>query len=962
MTVVAIAVLITVVGGVATAQSVTYDGEIQIDAHPAQDGDVFTYNLSDTSDIDSFTISLTGNTTSQNAEVADVLADGESTGYSVGGTAQPQNATLTIEGRSAGSGYVDIDSYSAPQTEEYLYGDIDTAASMHFYTESNEVHAYNYETGTMEWTADLSDTSAAVATSPNHVALKMGYNGNIHVYKRSDGTLVQNYSVADDVNNIEYAPSDGYFYYALANDNVGKLSNTSHNPDVETNSISDVAPPSTFTESGQFVWMDSADVTASTWTYSEIAGENGRLLSADGYTLVSVGGSPQKIALLDSSDGTELWRKDTVGKVVDMTVTPEGLAVIMDDGGGDRSRGDIRLLDLSDGSVKWSEEIHDQEGEVITSSSGVITSFASDGSVSTADSYHTYTTNLSTTDPEVSVGGSTEISVDGSLSAGETRSTSVSLSAGETGDITTSTGYGTSVEVSLNWTEITETQNPEVSVNGFTTSYDGTLSDGETASVSADTTWLNEGENTVELSVSSTADGPAGRVGLDYGHTATEERTVDYSASKWSEEYGLSYTYPSSVDSAEVSIPWESDNVIDVRQLSVSVDGTETSAYTSTTQNGTLTVDLGQLSANTTVEVDATGSKVDVVGGDIEVVNRSVGGEPLDSRIRVANRTDSFGIYVEGTTDGDLAHYTAEESYQTPTSTSVFTADGRQRLETNAPEGGRFNVRATPVGVEAAQGAVEVVITEPETNADPPRFTVSQNAETANPDTVDIGYYGAQTGEVWALYRTDTGEVIEEATAESPVWFTTSVEGLSYSVEKVASAPSSGSGVAVATGGSGGSGLDLTPTAMLLGTALSLISVFVLGRRFGIESNRVLGGLSIAIALVAIEALTNGSVISLTTEALLGPFSGSEGAVTVAVGVALLLGLGVLRGRIGVPRWIYYVAGGAVVLWLLETITSGAVSGAFSEVAPLFWVALIGGTLFLLYKRVQPRDIVLGRR
>jgi hypothetical protein len=577
-----------------------------------------------------------------------------------------------------------------------------------------------------------------------------------------------------------------------------------------------------------------------------------------------------------------------------------------------------------------------------------------------------------TLDPSVSIDGTEAISVNGSLGVGETVSEPVDLS--ETGgSLEASTSDGTDVSVALSWVETTESIDPEVSVNGYTVGVNGTLSDGETVNKSVDRSHLSDGENTVSVSVSEGVDGPTGTVGLRYSHEVEEKRSINYSASSWSESYAVSKVWSGPVDNASLTIPWGSDRVVEVSELDVSVGGTaldpSSGAVSTDLSNGELTISIEEpVESGEEISVEAVGSKVAVESGSIRVIDGTELGEPLDSEIEVIESVsgEPVEISVDGAPNGELLHYSVNESWDGEEIATVRSATGEQTLRGAAPTGGTFTVRTAPVEVEPNTGAVEVELLEISEPSDLDRSveipSIDVSAASGSPDSATVTYYSSETGETWGLIDTSDGSRIDRAEANSPVTFTAPIN-TSMSFELLSVAPSLGDGVAA--GGSGSSGLNLSATAVILGSVLGLLVIFGVIRRFGIEGRYEqlgIAGAVFVVGVVAVEAVTYGSVIALTVESILSPFA-APGAGTIVIGLGLLLGLAVLRATVGLPLWVLGLSVGAVSLWVLDSVADGAITEGLTEglsqVSPLIWIALIGGSIYLIYTRLKPRDIVI---
>lgn len=119
-----------------------------------------------------------------------------------------------------------------------------------------------------------------------------------------------------------------------------------------------------------------------------------------------------------------------------------------------------------------------------------------------------YNDTYQTEDPSIDIGGKT-VNHTGTLSDGATTTESVTLHPGSKSN-SISTAGGSDVDIQVNYTEVTESVDPTIEVNGqAVASYNGTMSAGETKSVNADEAAIQNGTNTVNVTVSdSVTDGP----------------------------------------------------------------------------------------------------------------------------------------------------------------------------------------------------------------------------------------------------------------------------------------------------------------------------------------------------------------------------------------------------------------------------------------------------------------------
>ncbi|OYR63304.1 hypothetical protein DJ80_08275 [Halorubrum ezzemoulense] len=456
-----------------------------------------------------------------------------------------------------------------------------------------------------------------------------------------------------------------------------------------------------------------------------------------------------------------------------------------------------------------------------------------------------WTEVTATEDPSVSVGGST-VSHSGVLDDGQIVTESVDLSTGSQTATVSVTGP---VDVSTSWTEVTETQDPTITVNGEQVGLDGTLADGETATLDASASWLQSGTNHVTVSTNSPASGPASLVTLDYSHGAETATEATVEETTWSQTTTVANTWASARSNATVTVPMN-DRVVDVRSVEIRRNGTtwDPLAADRYELNGTdLTAKLGDIAEGSMVEVRATGSKVRVRDGSITVLEPTTSSDQLDTRVRIDDAGPNFGLSVDETVFSDRVHYADNSTWGPQTGATTITAQGDQTLAIpNATVGAETTVRTWPVEVAPVTG--QATVTDLAGDRSEPGITVRGDGNS----DVDYTFTGAADGKPYILWSQTNEIVRDEGLASSPITLTddNSDETLVFLVDD-GSASSSGPGDGP-TGSVGGGGAVGGPMAgagggvlaqlrgiapsgetLLLGVTL-LGGLFVVGRRTGV--------------------------------------------------------------------------------------------------------------------------------
>ncbi len=402
---------------------------------------------------------------------------------------------------------------------------------------------------------------------------------------------------------------------------------------------------------------------------------------------------------------------------------------------------------------------------------------------------------------------------------------------------------------------VTESVDPSIEINGHTTSYSGTLSKGETASLSTDPSWVQEGTNSVNVSVSESY-AATGVVGLDYRHTAPTTQSVDYVAETWSERYNVSKTWSNNRENASVTIPFESSRVIAVREVEMRVNGGSWKSVPDYSLEGTtLTAELGEVSENDTTDVRATGSKVKVDGGDITVLEPTVEGNTLDTALEITNYSDSFGIGVGGTSEGKWLHKTANESWTAPETFVTISANGGQTIRApGASAGSTMNVRTVPLEVTPDAGKLNLTLKESSKEL---TFDVEPTSAVSE---VTYRYHDTVSGERYILYSETHGVARDSEIAESPV----SLLGGSYS-ETLSIILDSGSGSSSESGGGGFGGAiggvssSANPLLVLVIGVAAIAGTAYVSQRTEIPMS-VVGGTGLLVAILGIETISPGTI------------------------------------------------------------------------------------------------------
>ena len=392
----------------------------------------------------------------------------------------------------------------------------------------DEVHAVDAETGTQEWLYDEHEggvQSVAVDESTGTV-FSGDDEAEVRAIDASDGTLKWTYTEHfNTVTGLAVDESTGTVFSTTTNNQMHAI---------------------------------DADTATQEWTYEEYdGGVMGVAVNESTGTVFSSGGSDdERVHAVDASDGTREWTYDEHTNNVDDVAVNESTGTVFS---GSRDH-EMHAIDAETGTQEWvyTEHSNNVNGVAVNESTGTVFSAsrdeevhavdASDGtqewtysehpdyvndvavdestgtvfSVDDNEALHAISTLGEAVDPSLSMAGDT-VSFDGALAENEEHTDTISNVAPDNyvGDVSLTDG---ALDIDLDWTEITITRDPTVSINSDDgtqdISHDGDIADGETVDVSDSIDEsvkdiLSE-SGTISIKVSDEVEGPVGRVGVQF--------------------------------------------------------------------------------------------------------------------------------------------------------------------------------------------------------------------------------------------------------------------------------------------------------------------------------------------------------------------------------------------------------------------------------------------------------------
>ncbi|RDZ43957.1 hypothetical protein C5B86_10090 [Haloferax sp. Atlit-19N] len=498
----------------------------------------------------------------------------------------------------------------------------------------------------------------------------------------------------------------------------------------------------------------------------------------------------------------------------------------------------------------------------------------------------------------------------GSFSVGSTttqQSGSIELSP-STSTISAS-GSG-KLDVTINYTEVSLTRNPTIIINNHSTGFTGTLSEGQTANLSVNESWVQSGENNIGFRVgngSVSDDAPTPSVNLSLAHTAHDQQSVSYESSKWRESYNVTKTFTGDQTGVTLSIPF-AGNVAQIRSIEKRHNSGSWSTVTPADYDfdGTsLVVDMGSVSGGDSVSLRARGQRLVVSNGSLTVTDPTPLGERLDSEVRLDSWANDSYLSLGGSPDETRLHYTYNESFGDSEYDEV-TATGYHRLHLpEASASSTFRVSTVPVRVDVATGEARFRVTEPSTTE--PKISVMPGEHFG--DGVSFEFLAPSAGDTYLLYSTTKGTQRDSVLAGETVSLVDDDSKEILHIRKSASTESESSGSGFF--GSGGGSVtdvanDYVPAMPVLnpGLVAALVLVIVAGavayterRTSSTRSKPVYERPLVLLALVVAAFI---GILLISPESITGPV---KSALDTALPLASVLGVMLAVGGLG--YWWY---------------------------------------------------------
>jgi len=479
----------------------------------------------------------------------------------------------------------------------------------------------------------------------------------------------------------------------------------------------------------------------------------------------------------------------------------------------------------------------------------------------------------------------------GDLGPGETKTLDWPGLSVDATNLDFSGGGGGTFDYYLEMRERTLTPESAVELNnGNWLNHSGGLAEGETVSMTGNSSWLVEGTNTLNVSVgdgSLSADAPTPAVEMYYSHEAGVTRTVEYSSEALTERYSVGQNFSSEYSDVQMNISF-TEEVYEMRDIELSKNGGSWSAVASSdyriTDANKLVVDVGDASSGDTVEVRANGSRADTHNMSIRVEEPSTTSD-LDSLIHVESVGDNPSMRVAG---GGGTHefirYVSKPTWSDADAYVRVRSDGRQSLRLpNIGAGDEFRLNSHGTKVMPETNDVDVAFAD---SSQEPRLVIEPGAVEG--DEVTFRYYNTVSGSTYVLQSVTQDVTRDSGEASSPVDLLDddSAETLEIFLDDDGSTNTDGGGDSSTSGAPLGGAKEATaalPPLLILGVALALSVVlyYVDARTPG--KRRYLLYVTLPPLWLLTAELLGVPVISVPIQAASEPFGRVVPAIALAV-------------------------------------------------------------------------------
>ncbi|WP_077067784.1 hypothetical protein [Haloarcula rubripromontorii] len=949
-----------------------------VSASNIANGDSFTYNVGGNTLANDASVTFIGESSTKPASDGGTLSAGGSDSLNLNGNLDPGNEQLTVSGGSSYSQgdftYIAGGKWSSElkrvpnsaMTEiTFHLEEHSTGGSYEIYLTREGVDADHTEGTLVASGVSFNERHKTVNISPWDP--KGADNVTLSVHKTSNPEGGVNFERSGG-GAQSFVYNDGYYYDSYIHIDYKTGADVTISTDSGTSESFFVEGGGSQTKSfpvdlGDSISASGAGKIDYSFDYSARTGtENPAIdINGDGSTDASYSGilQPGETATVSASNipsGSHTATASLAGGQTDVdlsfterTATKNPSIDINDDGTADASYDGVLM-----------------DGETVTRSMPDIQSGSQTAQVSTShkvgvDAGSTVTTT--TQDPTLDIDGDgmAEAEYLGKLTEGESQTVQIDQFDASVSNATVGTQSG-AVDVDIDYTERTLTEDAGVIINGQPVRMSGTLSQDETQTLTGNKSWLQSGQNNVTVVAGdgdTGTDAPAPTVKIDYQHELTTKWAVTFSDEAFSERYNISRTYLSSREDATLTIP-HAQNIISLRTLEVRLDQsggwTEIPASARTMQGTDLQIDIAALTGGTvpegtTVEIRSVGSKVDVHNGAVTVKQATSVGTDLDSRVRLDSWASDSYISVRNTSQAQQLHYGVNESYSAESDYAKLSADHAQQVHfPEATSGSEVGIKTAPVQLSPTNGTIRASVPEQQTNATSPAFVVNPGQRSGESFTVE--YIGATEGTWYGVYEVDTTKRFDRVQGREPM--TVPKDDIDSVIRvKTAPAPTANPEGASTIFGAADQG-NLVGLIALFG---SIAMLFVIGRRPD-QSRDVVDSVATGAGDAAGQLPQVGGVVGTAVESGLDALGdaivtlGENTLLTSAVGAATLVaaiqsGYIDIGPELGAMLTVAGIAiGSLVALQRLDAFTTAR------------WIAIVGITGVVALQALGEGDLL----
>jgi hypothetical protein len=396
---------------------------------------------------------------------------------------------------------------------------------------SNDILALDIQDGTEQWSYGRDNSGAEMATNGTYVGIQLG---NFSVLILSTDGTVQGFTERNESAgsfDVTFIDND---FFVLEDDSVRKYDSSANYTaswsfGTRPTGLASIGSNIYVKEQGS-IWKLPSDLSSSTEINSNLGFAQSDLAS-NGTYLYSVKGGGPTIVSIDTS-GNEQESMSVPYASLNLDADGNNLLV------NNVESGDLKMystvgttgvnVDIGSDSYYYTSPSTVTEYPNLSLGSNDLYVNTDSGEV---DISIDWTEDHRTQDPSATIDGST-VSHSGALANGETETGSVTVSSPGSYTVDTSTNGGNAT-FTVDWTEVTHSEDPSLTINGTTFTHNGVLSAGSTTSFTPSESLFGETTDVLDLALTD------GEVDVNFDLEIQDQNsvTIDTLPNNWNTNF-----------------------------------------------------------------------------------------------------------------------------------------------------------------------------------------------------------------------------------------------------------------------------------------------------------------------------------------------------------------------------------------------------------------------------------------